>query len=403
MARASDEPAVYDVISPGIGRETGPDADQEKSYDEFRSSISGNDQSYMTWVFKCPEDKDGNATRAGRLEHMFTVPTDKHTMDEICDIVRSDWMEDTEKRWTIRVQVREGNGSVIRLNKLVPIRKSSHNSDRQRSQLSEVMSEVRRMVSDLETRVASRSTPASPPIGMEFMLQFMAQQQQFAATQATAQMQSLATLLAALRPTNQGGNDLKSLIGTMRDVQGLVGDMSGAPASSGMVEVVRALAPYAPVIGTLLTKARENVSHPSNPVPAIAPPVLAHQVPGGGTQPMAPIPTPTVQPDLKVVQPETPAKKEDIEMLGQLRAQLGELAEIAGEHPDAKQVVATLLPTIPEENDQLIYETLSSDNWFQKLCLIQPKIAPHQAWFEQVRNELLAAFQPENPIDKDGV
>ena len=118
---------------------------------------------------------------------------------------------------------------------------------------------------------------------------------------------------------------------------------------------------------------------------------------------MAPIPTPTVQPDLKVVQPETPAKKEDIEMLGQLRAQLGELAEIAGEHPDAKQVVATLLPTIPEENDQLIYETLSSDNWFQKLCLIQPKIAPHQAWFEQVRNELLAAFQPENPIDKDGV
>lgn len=80
-------------------------------------------------------------------------------------------------------------------------------------------------------------------------------------------------------------------------------------------------------------------------------------------------------------------------MIGQLRQQLGELAQIAGEKPDPKAIVSMLLPSLPETFDDTIYGTLIADNWFEQLSALQPAIKPHREWFETLRAELLQSYK----------
>lgn len=378
MVRAAQ--ITYDVDENGnatADNAGAPDPDQQKSYDEFRADLSGADSGYVVWVFKNPEDREGNPQHKGQLENMFTAPIDKYTMDEICQIVREEWMEDSDRKWMIRVQVRE-NG-IIRLNKLQVVRKSgSTTSKKSQSQMAEVMGEVRRMVGEIENRVAAR-IPSTPPQNTDLltMMKFMQDSQ-------NQSMQTLAVLLTALKPANSGATDILTLVKTMGEVKNFASDLvpAGATEDSG-IATLRALGPFAPLLKSLIDK--------KNDAPATLPALAAPAV-----NP-APIATPPPPPVIVVPDPLPKDEAEKAQMISEMRDQLKALAEIAPNKPPAEEVAQTLLQMLPTSMDDLLVETLEADNWFTRLTFIQPLIKPHEEWFKGLRDAILAQYTETPP------
>ncbi len=82
-----------------------------------------------------------------------------------------------------------------------------------------------------------------------------------------------------------------------------------------------------------------------------------------------------------------------------IKEQLGQLAEVAAMNAPPADVAKTMLENLPEENDDLLVAILNDPTWFDRLCVVQPKLAPHRAWLEQVRAEILKAFEPDKPAN----
>lgn len=373
--------------------EGGVDADQEQSFDDFRAAHAGTEKELSVWCFNVPTDKTGQALTRGRLGQMFTVPVDQWTMDELVQHVRDDWMADDQTLKTIRVHIRETGGG-IRWNKLIEVHKKFNRDagiKAVKSEMSEVLSEMRRMQEDSNNRLMQviarmQERPASAPQSMDMMtmMKWMSENQ-------TSNMQTLAVLLNAMKPTTNGANDLMTMLGAMGKIRDVASDLLPATGESDSpMGTVKALAPFAVLLKSLMDKSS------TTPAPAPAAPALLT-----GPAPVAPAPPPPVAAPAPIIQPPD-SDEGKAKMLGELREQLGMLAQIAGNKPNVKEVASTLLPMLPEEMDEMIYNTLSADNWFDRLCFIQPAIKPHKEWFAGLRDELLASFtevDPDKPAD----
>lgn len=381
---------TYTVDPTGNAVPDGNDPDQERSYDEFRASVQGSESEIKAWVWKVPETKDGEIAARGKLEFLFSEPIDKYTMDDILKVVRDDWMvPGKDTKWHIRVHVMDSKG--MRLNKLLVVRKAidqNAQSTRQaQSQLSETLEAVQRMMAAQQERFdaalrAGHVAPqqAQPQMSFMDMLALMSKMQ-------SDSMTGLAQLLTALRPAQAGSNDLLATVRTIREVKDLTDDLSpprggGGDGGPGLVDIVKAVSPFAPLLKTIVEQNRQALPAPVaplvNPAPSAPAPVVSQ--------------VPKSPPDLKVVPTPEPTQEQK-DMIGQLRQQLGELAQIAGEKPDPKAIVSMLLPSLPETFDDTIYGTLIADNWFEQLSALQPAIKPHREWFETLRAELLQSYK----------
>lgn len=386
------------------------DADQEREYDRFRADATGADAGNVVWVFKLPEEKDGTASLRSKGEFMFSEPIDKYSMDDLCKIVRDEWMrEGIDTRWHIRVQIRDPKGS-LRMNKLMGIRKkvTVEPVNKVSSQLAETLAAIERMTKEsraenrellnrlLENRSAA---PVQQPLSTHDLLQFMTSQQANAQVQVTNQMASLAAMLTALRPGGAGGSpssDIGSLFTAMKQARDFAEDMvpTVPRESNDLVGILKAVSPFAPVIAELMKGRATGAPQLSGPVVQPQP----NPVPVAVASAEAPVVRPAGPPDLKVVPNAEPlgTVAEQTEMIQELRKQLGALAEIAGEKPDPKAVTANLMPLLPEKMDNVIFTTLSGEDWFEQLSLLQPAIKPHKEWFTQLRAEMLACYAPED-------
>jgi hypothetical protein len=211
----------------------------------------------------------------------------------------------------------------------------------------------------------------------------------------------LALLLQALKPSSSGAQDIMTTLGAMEKIQNVATNL--LPQSSGdsdsPLSTVKALSPFAALLAQMMKK---NESAPAAPQPALPNPNVAPAVVASQAEPPTPAKNGAVssqvapQPVAAPVAIDAEETKRS-EMLANLREQLGMLAQIAPSKPDAKEVVANLLPMLPQEMDDMIYDTLSADNWFTRLCFIQPAIKPYEEWFTSVRNEILASFTEIDP------
>ena len=384
------------------------DPDQQKAFDDLKSGSTATDAERQVWVYKVPTDRNGVPISKARMGQMFTCSVDQYTLDELLTHVRDDWMG-TDTRWAIRVQVREQNGSVI-LNKLFDLYKNQNAPNagptRTQSDSSSLISDIRVMLTEQEqrfnerlahvARLSAEKTPASDAIKPMDMITFMANQQQ-------QSMQTLVALLTVMKPDSTGSKGLGETLDSMMKMQEFARGLNPGPEGDSALSTVKALAPFAPLLKSMIDKGKE--------AGAAVPALLAAPVPNPApAQPNAPTTptTPTTQAPaaVKPVQQMVPMPAEDetkrSDMLNQLREQLKSLADIAPQAPDAKEVVAMLLPMLPPEMDDLIFDTLQSDAWFTRLCFIQPAIKPYEAWFADVRQEILASFDVTPAVENSG-
>jgi len=330
-----------------------------------------------------------------RLGHMFTIPVDQWTMDELVAHVRDEWMG-RDISWCIRVQVRKANGKVM-WSKLIDVyKKAGEGETKKQNENTTLFAEIRQLIADSEERanqrlreIAVRAVPAAPPMDMMALMKFM--------QESSAQnMQTLALLLNAMKPTTSGTNDILSMVKAMGEIRNFAGDLVPQAASEGdsPMGTVKALAPFAAMLTEIIRKRDGAPTHERKQLPA--PPNAATAVPP--VLPTAATPDPPhVEPSPTVpTQPIQPTEAQ-AKMLAELREQLLMLSQIAANKPDAKEVAATLLPMLPAEMDDMIYDTLSAENWFQRLTFIQPAIQPHKEWMTEVRNAILESFTEVKP------
>jgi hypothetical protein len=406
MARA--EQITYNERGEPEGESMGPeqiDADAMGAFDDLRSSLLGTENIPTVWVFRQPTDKSGAVMMRARLGHMFTCPVDQWTMDEIVAHIRDEWMA-RDATWCVRIQVRQASGKVM-WSKLIDINKKPNEGEPRKGAQADgpnVFAEVRQLMADMESRFAERmqavvvrATPPAPAIDMLAFMKFMTD------TQAQS-MQTLGVLLTAMRPAAGGANDLMAMLNGMGKIREVAGDLLPAPGggeSDSPLGTMKALAPFA----AMLTEFMKKKDGPTveRKTPALAAPSAAP-----GDTPLAP--TPSQATPVASASPESapisispaaspPAQPTEAQanMLTELRAQLLTLSQIAGEKPDAKEVAATLLPMLPTEMDDMIYDTLSAENWFDRLCFIQPAIKPHREWMSEVRDAILASYSEVKP------
>jgi hypothetical protein len=394
---ARDAAITYEIDNNGNAVPESSDADQEKSYDEFRADSTGTDGGMKAWVYRCPENQtDGGVKQNASMEMLMCEPVDRFTLDEIMAIVRRDFMGTNELRWIIRIMIRDGR--TLKLNKVYAVRKARENPDNvpasKKSEFAELMEQNRRMMADFMRVMSEREqrAPASAPdsISPMQMIQFMMGQQ-------NESMKTVALLISAMKPdaTKSGTSDVMTMLEGMSRVQDFARNMNptSGDGSGSAVDIIKAASPFAPVLAAIIAKAggssngsAQSVQTPllANPTPAPAPPVV----------PAAPASVP--QSASETVIEESPQVN-----IAQLRDQLGKLADIAGQNPPppAADVVSNLMPEIPEDLDALIVDTLSGEDWFTKMCFIQPKIRDHRAWFEDVRREMLSCYSDDKPAE----
>jgi len=302
----------------------------------------------------------------------------------------------------VRIQIRNpAEQNQIKFNRLYIVRKSPNDNKREeKSQFAEIMESVQRMLAQQQARTdqllqrlveRSEKAPATDPLQL-----FMAAQQN-----AT---QMFAVIASAMGGGNKGGGveQLTGMITAMRAIKGLGDDLAGgAPVrDEGLAGILRSVVPLAvPFAQSLANRplgapAVQRIAAPvAQPVPNPQAPA-ASAIGGGDTRAASATAAPSTSAQTAPTTDPTIAGLENAKMLAQLRQALGMMADAAGSNapPDPKAAAGDLLTQLPEEFDGLIYETLSAEDWFQRLGFVQPKILGYQPWFAQVRDEILASY-----------
>jgi len=382
--------------------ERGIDADQAYKFEEFRTSSDGQDSSLMVNVYLHPSNADGTAVVNAKLQHLFSLPIDQLTREQILDKVRNEFMGVNDTMWMIRIHIRKPGERGLRFNDLQVVRKrvnaeqASEHYTPGGSDTTGVLGAVAKMLADAQARtdqmftrlLESNKTPAIDPIKM-----YLDGQKQSA--------EMFKELAAAMRPAVGGptaSDAMTELVKTMTVMEQLRGymDRSGGGAAAaagasgdGLADIIKALTPLAaPVLQAIAAgRAKTATAQPALPNP---------NAPRADAAPTAPEAAPVeVMPGGLV---KTQSMMED-ETLFNLKEQLGQLADLAEAKPDPEQVAGVVLENTPESADAMLLAVLKGDNWFERLAVVQPKLRPHQEWMTQVRNAIIASFDNPDEIE----
>lgn len=373
------------------------DPDQWSKYEDFKNESEQDRRGKIVAVYNCPLKPDGSYSTTGQLEQLFAAPIDQYTRDEILQKVRSEFMDATDKRWIVRIQVREAGKRGLLVNQLVSVRRGLFDSkpidESKRTDINDVLTNVSRMLAEANQRTEqmllrlmdtrnAQAIPARDP--MEIAMQM--------ATMMSGMVSSIMSATAARPHAAEGGNG--GLLGTLqvlREAKELFsGGAAAGPSTSDTADIIRAVSPLAvPLLTFLANERKKNPAiTPSPQQPALPNPAAraTQPAPLAGTVEEA---SPTVE------------KMDNHQMLIFMKDQLGALADLAATNPDPETVAAQVLENIPDNLDDNLYKVLVAPDWFDQMNAVQPKLGPHRIWFTKVRDAMLASFQEEDSDDTE--
>lgn len=348
------------------------DDSQETAFEELRSQSGAESDQKVMWVYRVPTDAKGAPITRGQMEQLISTPIDAMSIDQVLETVRNEFMADDDRVWLIRVHVRKPGQRGILWQQVYTVRKAlKAKATAQESKLGEVISAVREMQAMHMQREQPRAVPAQDNFGIREIL--------------AMQQQSMQNTIAMMAAMNGGGaksasadpmdamSKMIAMMGQMNSLRESLGGGGGDDNST--LGLVKALAPMGVGLMEVLKKNQPaQLAAPVATLPHQGPPAVA-----------APIPNATGPAAIQPLNTDAP-------MIAELRKNLEALADIAATNPDAKETAAMVLSQLPEEYDNQIYQLLSGGNWFAQICILQPKMKPHEAWLTTVRDEILASF-----------
>lgn len=360
----------------------GSDTDTEQAWNGWFDSLQNAEAQGKIRVAKVPTNEDGspNLSSKGQVQ-LLAVPHDQYDFDELCNIIRKDFMEPGETMCVRIMGFRAGKAG-LEFNRIMMLKRSKSQlpAEAEKSQLGEVlraMQESQRQQAEMLERVMTSRAPAGTGMGdlKEIMI---------------AALPTLGTVLAAWIAKPAPKNELGSLIDAVMKLKDVAGGGGGEDSNdSSTLGIIKAVAPA----GLQLLNTLAANHPPQNRVAASIPhqpnsPRLAAPQPQGmgNIAPMAAAPTP------EQLAPSISSTPEQKTMFSFIKEQTVELIKLcdAGETPEA--VAKIVVAMIPPEYDDQLFNLIETPKTFAVLGMVNPEVkTPVRApWFEALRVALNA-------------
>jgi hypothetical protein len=366
------------------------DEDSEAAWDGWISDLRRSSAAGIIRVAKLPTDENGDPlpNAKGQIQ-LGSWPHDQFDYDGLLAHIRQKFMKPGE---TIHVRIMgmETGKPGVKVNNIVSLQRDAapSGSEAVTSQLGEVLLAMREdraaLTNTLQTILTPKEAPSPAPSMFTPAIKEL----------ITIGLPIVGGIVTALisRPAKPPAD----LVGLVEIARMLKGDTHEEKEDDNSIaSIVKAVAPNGlQLLTTMLQNSQRTapvrVAAPSASRPVSLPVVTA---PMSVTEPAATIET--VPESIPLASKES----EDASVFALLKPQLIELVALAerNEHPaDVAKLTAQLLPS---SYDEMLSDLLDSPESFSRLAVLEPKIANHAAWFEQLRvalrNEL---FEDEPPV-----
>lgn len=282
-------------------------------------------------------------------------------------------------KFRVRVYVRRENGQrSLAANQIVEIEPPLVGAIPGSSTGTPANDTMTRLLEKLDRLTETRQLDANPAVNpmqqfKEIITMASLMREAFGGAPAVAQTSSPLEMLKMMRELKEVGADL-------------FGGNGGGSVQSDFALLANTARDFLPVI-------REAIQQPPQPVALAQIP----QVPQPARAPMPQTRTPLQ------TNPATPKpSQEDQEMSLMISLYLKQLARKAAENADPAPQADALLDLIPESALPDFLAKLERDDWFTGLTQLQQTIAPHRAWFDRLRAEILAQFEDDAPGELTG-
>jgi hypothetical protein len=348
-------------------------------------------------VFEVPRDANGNA-RPNTLNKpkLFTVPVGSCTFDDICDRVLKEFVEPGQSILIQLLGRKDGKRGHL-LNQLIPLRrgKATSASDGTTSgdieRLMRVMNEQRqRDLADMRSMIENVRPPQIDPLA-----QSLAITEKLTAMAVAMSGRSGAVGVAGVPNNPQGMMEqmMALMMTTMmkKFMSGMDGEKEKSADNSWLKDIAELAKPLleAKAVSekTALVREQRMLRHEAS-APAPAP------TESNAATPKTPGPSTTEENDMKL-----------IAMLTEFLPMLIDNFALKG--AEAGDVSKLTLDNLPEEDvglNDALYQLIQSEpaEFLAKLATMDARVKDHAEWFEEYRQALLAAFDPDERVPQTG-
>lgn len=363
--KATLMPSV-DVVD-GDYSEADPMANEDEglAFEAFRSGFTSEEMGNLR-VHRIPVDKTGMAKQASKSVFLFSCPIDKYDYDGLCVYLRDNYGTGTYRIIGTKSGARGfGFNRIVEIeapkSAPVPVAAGGTDSIALVNAFREAMQENSRRIEEiLEKRTSGQDS------------------QMAAMTTAIAMISQIKEIF---QPQNNPQTGLIQELEKVKLINEMFGD-GGGSRESGNAWIGEAIRTFGGPLAALATR-----EIAAKGPPRIAPVALPD---AGMTSP------PAVQPPPARVRQPNPITKENTNMqLISLQKQVSLLLGQAKLNADPVEMASTILDATPEDKQDALYEFISDAACIDKMELVNSEVKQYRLWFENLRNAILAEFEPE--------
>lgn len=355
----------------------GYDEDLESVWNSWREDLDKTEKIGLIRASRVEMDEDGSAAASKTHTHLGSWPIDQYGFDALLDMLRKKFMKPGETM-LVRLYAWTKDTPGSRFNRLISLTRSAQPDD-ERSALEGVLKIVQdnatRQVEMLQ-RVMAQNQPipnSAPRSGAMEIAKDMA-------IILTPFVPVLAAFMNRPRPEVAAGPSLTDMIGALGTLREMAGSGGGNSDENGTVGIIKAVAPFAPLLQQALAGLANQPAQRVLAAPAVS--TVQNARP--------PEPAQTVQPIVSPPDPNSAARSAAGEsVLAQLKAQLPELCDLAAQNVDPKQAAELILDLLPDEAIPALGGLIEPENCVAKLGMLEPRVNEFQPWFGQLRLAIL--------------
>lgn len=360
------------------------DRDAEDAWNDWQEALRSSEAGGLIHAHRLPTDSDGNPLqgKGARFSHLGSWDHQLFSFEELVEKLRREFIKPGERAHIkLTGMVKGKRGSMF--SQIVTIERAAVSTDgaggESVSQLFRLMQEGQQQNAQMLREIIQPAIPTAQTPSRSFS----DTAKEFTAILAPIVGPILAAWIA--RPAKPK-SDLAELVGAMSQMKDFIsGKSDNDDSESGtLATIIKAVAPALPDLAKVLASSARPMAMPARP--ALSAPAHVASIPTPAARPVAISPA-AVSVESSRVQENSPSGVTN-EMISQIKPHLEELATLAEEKQDPKEVAKLLISMLPETMLQILDNLVQDKATFQRLALLSPKVKLHAEWFESLRQAI---------------
>lgn len=368
------------------------DRDAEDAWNDWQEALKTSEASGLIHAHRLPADSDGNPLqgKGARFSHLGSWDHQLYSFEELVEKLRRDFVKPGERAHIkLTGMVKGKRGSMF--SQIVTIEKAAAAPDggESVSQLFRLMQEGQeRNAQMLREIIRPSDVTGNQPVQSSKAITEVAKEWLAILAPIVGPI-ATAIITRPARPKS----DLSELVAAMSQMRDFMqGKSDDTPEDSGtLTAIIKSVLPALPDLAKVLASNTRPAAAPARV--ALPSPVVRESIPTPAA-PSNPIPNREISGPTMAVQSQPQGVSN--EMLAQIKPHLEELAALAEQKQDPKEVAKLLLSMLPESVVDVLDNLVQAPEAFARLALLSPKVRLHAQWFEELRQALDAELQEDD-------